>query len=60
MNARLERIEREPWLAEVPDIIELAAQAQITLTPRQITGQPGSFLIDDMEWYEWLDAMRQS
>jgi hypothetical protein len=30
---------------------------EIDLTPEEITGTPGAFLIDWMPWDQWLEAM---
>jgi hypothetical protein len=56
---RIDRIADQPWLAEVSDIIALAARQSVQLSPRDIKGQPGDFTIDGMEWWAWLDAMTQ-
>lgn len=57
---RIDRLTSEPWLAEVSDIITLAGRKGVTLTPSDIKGRPGDFLIDGMEWWAWLDAMTQN
>lgn len=38
-------------------IILEASRHDINLTPEDITGVPGGFLIDGMPWDQWLDAM---
>lgn len=58
-DKRTERITTEPWLAEVSDIIALAAREGVTLSARDIKGMPGDFTIDGMEWWAWLEAMTQ-
>jgi hypothetical protein len=50
-------VEDKPWLAEVPDIIELASRKGVSLTAGDVTGMPGDYTIDGMEWYEWIDAI---
>lgn len=34
-----------------------ASKHEIDLTPEDVTGVPGGFLIDGMPWDQWLDAM---
>lgn len=59
MTDRINRLSAEPWLAEVTDIVTLAAQQGVTLSPRDIKGASGDYTIDGMEWYEWLTAMTE-
>jgi hypothetical protein len=54
---RIDRLQAEPWLAEVSDVIELAGRKGVQLTPRDIRGQRGDYTIDGTEWWAWLDAM---
>lgn len=56
---RIDRIADQPWLAEVPDIIALAARKGVRLSPSDIKGPSGDYVIDGMEWWAWLDAMAQ-
>lgn len=50
-------VEEEPWMAEVSDIIRIAADKGVILAPGDIKGPPGDHVIDGMEWWAWLDAM---
>ena len=54
---RIDRLTDEPWLAEVADIVTLATRAGLTVTPSDVKGRSGDYVIDGTEWYAWLEAM---
>ncbi|MEU0912120.1 hypothetical protein [Streptomyces althioticus] len=54
MNERLNRIAREPWMAEAKDILAIAEHKGVKLGEWDIRGVLGAYTVGGVEWYVWL------